>query len=149
METASAPRRIQREAAPGSAKIRRLRRYRRSQQSLLLLLLLSSTWPGTRSIARGYMWHLLIILIVINAVAEKLVHASTSSMSAFCVMCYAIIFAIAYLSYFFIETPARRYIDNLGSRRARATPSASRYSATNGLTIEQAERNSTRLRNNL
>lgn len=70
-------------------------------------------------------------------------------MSAFCAMCYAIIFAIAYLSYFFIETPARRYIDNLGSKRARTTPSASWYSATNGLNIGQAERNDTRLSNKL
>ncbi len=96
-----------------------------------------------------YMWHSLIVLIVMNAVADKLVHASTSLMSAFCAMCYAIIFAIAYLSYFFIETPARRYIDNLGSKRARTTPSASWYSATNGLNIGQAERNDTRLSNKL
>lgn len=83
-----------------------------------------------------YMWHSLIILIVMNAIADKLLHASTGLMAAFTVICYAIIFMVAYLSYFFVENPARRYIDNLGSNRLRSAPPVRRYQVTSRQSLE-------------
>jgi peptidoglycan/LPS O-acetylase OafA/YrhL len=72
-----------------------------------------------------YMWHSLIILVVMNAIGDKLIHASPGLMSVLGVICCAVIFGVAYFSYFAIETPARRFIDNLGSNAARAVPSTS------------------------
>ncbi|WP_271585173.1 hypothetical protein [Bradyrhizobium sp. CCBAU 45389] len=95
------------------------------------------------------MWHSLIVLMVMNAVADKLIHASPSWMLMFCVICYAIIFVVAYFSYFVIETPARRYIDSLISRRVRSAFSAPRYSITNDLRIGQAEDDSAQPSNSL
>lgn len=66
-----------------------------------------------------YMWHSLVILIVMNAIADKLFQASSGLMVVFCAISWVIIFAISYFSYVVIETPARHYIDGLGrgSRR--------------------------------
>ncbi|MET3911297.1 peptidoglycan/LPS O-acetylase OafA/YrhL [Bradyrhizobium sp. S3.3.6] len=94
-----------------------------------------------------YMWHPLIILIVMNAVADKLVHASPGLMSVFCTICYAIIFVVAYVSYFVIENPARRYIDGLGSKQRRRAPRTLWYAVTSRSNARRAEPDST-LRNN-
>ena len=67
-----------------------------------------------------YMWHSLVILIVMNAIADKLFHASPGLMVPFCIVSWLIIFAISYFSYFVIETPARRYIDGLGRANKRS-----------------------------
>lgn len=67
-----------------------------------------------------YMWHSLVILIVMNAIADKLFHASPGLMVAFCIVSWLIIFAVSYFSYFVIETPARRYIDGLGRANKRS-----------------------------
>ncbi|MDA9491951.1 acyltransferase family protein [Bradyrhizobium sp. CCBAU 11361] len=67
-----------------------------------------------------YMWHSLVILIVMNAIADKLFHASPGLMAAFCIVSWLIIFAVSYFSYFVIETPARRYIDGLGRANKRS-----------------------------
>lgn len=69
-----------------------------------------------------YMWHGLIILVVMNAIGDKLIHAGSGVMILLSAICYATIFAVSYFSYFAIETPARRYIDNLGSKRRIAAP---------------------------
>lgn len=90
-----------------------------------------------------YMWHSLIVLVVMNAVADKLIHASLGLMSVFCTICYAIVFVVAYFSYFVIETPARRYIDGLGSKRRRQVTSAPWYAVTGRLNVRPAEPDST------
>jgi peptidoglycan/LPS O-acetylase OafA/YrhL len=72
-----------------------------------------------------YMWHSLVILIVMNAIGDKLLHASTGLTCVLGLCSYAIIFGVSYLSYFAVETPARRFIDNLGSNPRRAAPAAS------------------------
>lgn len=94
-----------------------------------------------------YMWHPVIVLILMNVVADKLVHASPGLMSVFCVICYAIIFVVAYLSYFFIESPARRYIDSLGSGRAFGSTDAAVFGHEPLLRIRQAESDTTQLSN--
>ncbi|MHC2538682.1 acyltransferase family protein [Bradyrhizobium diazoefficiens] len=67
-----------------------------------------------------YMWHSLVILIVMNAIADKLFHAPPGLMVPFCIVSWLIIFAVSYFSYFVIETPARRYIDGLGRANKRS-----------------------------
>lgn len=69
-----------------------------------------------------YMWHTVVILVVMNAFGDKLLHASAALMTILAVISYAIIFAVSYFSYFAIETPARRFIDNLGPSPARVVP---------------------------
>ncbi|MCS3501741.1 peptidoglycan/LPS O-acetylase OafA/YrhL [Bradyrhizobium japonicum] len=66
-----------------------------------------------------YMWHSLVILIVMNAIADKLFQVSPGVMVVFCMVSWLIIFAVSYFSYFVIETPARRYIDGLGGAKKR------------------------------
>jgi peptidoglycan/LPS O-acetylase OafA/YrhL len=60
-----------------------------------------------------YMWHLLFILILMNAVDDKLLHVSPVSSVLFVLACYVSIFVMSYFSFFFIETPARRWIDSI------------------------------------
>jgi peptidoglycan/LPS O-acetylase OafA/YrhL len=72
-----------------------------------------------------YMWHSLVILIVMNALGDKMLHASVGLMSILGIVSFAIIFGVSYVSYFAVETPARRFIDSLGSNTARAVPATS------------------------
>jgi peptidoglycan/LPS O-acetylase OafA/YrhL len=72
-----------------------------------------------------YMWHSLVILIVMNALGDKLLHASTGLMCLLGLSSYAIIFGVSYFSYFAVETPARRFIDNLGANPRRTVPATS------------------------
>lgn len=60
-----------------------------------------------------YMWHGLIIMIIINGIGDKLLHASGGLMLALVIFCYMCIYMVSYISFFFIETPARRGIDRL------------------------------------
>jgi peptidoglycan/LPS O-acetylase OafA/YrhL len=60
-----------------------------------------------------YMWHTLIILVVMNAIGDKFLHLSLLPMAALALLCYAIIAVVGYLSWTLIETPARRWIDKL------------------------------------
>jgi len=60
-----------------------------------------------------YMWHRLFILIFMNAIADKLLHGNKLSLMVFTLVCYAGILIWSYVSYQFIETPARRWIDKL------------------------------------
>jgi len=59
-----------------------------------------------------YMWHLIIIIVVMNAIGDKFLNLSAIPMAALAVLCYAIIAAVSYLSWTLIETPARRWIDS-------------------------------------
>ncbi|MES2194877.1 MAG: acyltransferase [Pseudomonadota bacterium] len=60
-----------------------------------------------------YMWHSILITVLLNAVGDKLLHAGTGPMLAIGAVCYAGILVVSYLSYVFVETPARRWIDSL------------------------------------
>jgi peptidoglycan/LPS O-acetylase OafA/YrhL len=60
-----------------------------------------------------YMWHLLLILLLTNAVGQQFLGGNALSMTILGIACYIIIFIISYLSFFFIETPARRWIDRI------------------------------------
>jgi peptidoglycan/LPS O-acetylase OafA/YrhL len=72
-----------------------------------------------------YMWHSLVILIVMNAIGDKLLHAPIGLMCMLGLCSYAITFGVSYFSYFAVETPARRFIDNLGSNPRRTVPATS------------------------
>jgi peptidoglycan/LPS O-acetylase OafA/YrhL len=60
-----------------------------------------------------YMWHLLFISFLLNAEGDKFLNGNTLSTTILVVACYISIFIISYLSFFFIETPARRWIDRI------------------------------------
>ncbi|MDT4743664.1 acyltransferase [Bradyrhizobium sp. WYCCWR 12699] len=60
-----------------------------------------------------YMWHSILILLFMNAIGDKILHAKTGLMLVIGMACYASILGLAYISFLFIETPARRWIDGL------------------------------------
>ncbi len=60
-----------------------------------------------------YMWHSIIVLVLLNALADKLLKLSTLPMIGAMIFTYAVIFAVSYLSWTLIETPARRWVDRL------------------------------------
>ena len=60
-----------------------------------------------------YMWHLLFILLMMNVVGEEFLSGSTLWASIIAIACYISILIMSYLSFFFIETPARRWIDRI------------------------------------
>jgi peptidoglycan/LPS O-acetylase OafA/YrhL len=61
-----------------------------------------------------YMWHGLFILVLMNAVGDKLLHAQPIVMALLAIVCWASIFFASYLSFFYVENPARRWVDDLG-----------------------------------
>ena len=71
-----------------------------------------------------YMWHTIVILVLMNALGDKLLHAEPALMGLIALVCYVSIFVIAYFSYLAIETPARRWIDSLPIFRPKSQPSA-------------------------
>jgi peptidoglycan/LPS O-acetylase OafA/YrhL len=60
-----------------------------------------------------YMWHSILITVLMNGIGDKLLHAGSGLMLVIGVACYAGILAVSCISYLFIETPARRWIDGL------------------------------------
>ena len=60
-----------------------------------------------------YMWHMLFISFLLNGIGDKFVNANTSSAIILVAACYISIFIVSYLSFCFIETPARRWIDKI------------------------------------
>jgi peptidoglycan/LPS O-acetylase OafA/YrhL len=58
-----------------------------------------------------YMWHMILVLIFLNAFGSKLDHGHIATAAIVASACYLCVFIISYLSFFFIETPARRRID--------------------------------------
>lgn len=60
-----------------------------------------------------YMWHTLFILILMNAIGDKLLHGRAYSTFILAIICYFCMFTMSYFSFFFIETPARRWVDKL------------------------------------
>lgn len=70
-----------------------------------------------------YMWHPLVILLTLNA-ADKLFHPSPQETIALAVVCYAAIVAVAYFSFVYVETPARKWFDSLFTRDSAASSSS-------------------------
>ena len=60
-----------------------------------------------------YMWHGLFILVFINILGDKALHASGWPMICIAMLTYFLILIWSYLSFSYIETPARRWIDGL------------------------------------
>ena len=59
-----------------------------------------------------YMWHLLFILIFVNT-GDTFLHEHMLSSAIVAGACYTSIFIMSYFSFFYIETPARRWIDGI------------------------------------
>jgi peptidoglycan/LPS O-acetylase OafA/YrhL len=69
-----------------------------------------------------YMWHGLFIMVLMNAVGDKLLHGRIAFMIPLAVITYITVLAAGYFSYFYIETPARRWVDGLPIGQPRVTP---------------------------
>ena len=66
-----------------------------------------------------YMWHMLFISFLLNGVGDHFSHETRSAAILLVLACYSSIFVVSYFSFFFIETPARRWIDKFGFRKSR------------------------------
>lgn len=60
-----------------------------------------------------YMWHGLFILVVMNAIGDKLLHARPIAMIPLAAVCWGAIALASYVSFSYIENPARRWVDGL------------------------------------
>jgi peptidoglycan/LPS O-acetylase OafA/YrhL len=69
-----------------------------------------------------YMWHMLFISFVLNGIGDTFIDASTSYATILVAACYVSIFTVSYFSFFFIETPARRWIDKIKFSKSASTP---------------------------
>lgn len=67
-----------------------------------------------------YIWHRLVILALMNVVADKMFAGNTAVLVGMTVLTYASIFLVSYAGYFLIEVRARRALVAL-LRRAHAT----------------------------
>lgn len=66
-----------------------------------------------------YMWHGLTVLVVLNAFGDKLLQLSTVPMLALTCMCLVATMFGSYFSFAYVETPARRWIEQLGAARPK------------------------------
>lgn len=62
-----------------------------------------------------YLWHGLFVTAMLNAVADKLLGGSTTNMMIIAAICFPSLIAWSYLSWRYFETPARQWIDTLGT----------------------------------
>lgn len=73
-----------------------------------------------------YMWHSILITVLMNGIGDKVLHAGSGLMLVIGLVCYASILAVSCISYLFIETPARRWIDGVAlfpsTTRAKLSP---------------------------
>lgn len=60
-----------------------------------------------------YMLHPIIIMVLVNAIGDKLLKLEPLALTALTLASYGIIAVVSLLSYKWFETPARRYIDGL------------------------------------
>jgi len=60
-----------------------------------------------------YMWHMLFISFLLNGMGDTFANASALYSTILVIVCYVSIFTVSYFSFFFIETPARRWIDKI------------------------------------
>jgi peptidoglycan/LPS O-acetylase OafA/YrhL len=72
-----------------------------------------------------YMWHMLFISFVLNGIGDTFIDASTSYATILVAACYVSLFTVSYFSFFFIETPARRWIDKIKFSKSASTPGKS------------------------
>lgn len=72
-----------------------------------------------------YMWHMLFISFLLNAIGDKFLNADRLSTTILVVACYVSMFIVSYFSFFFIETPARRWIDKISLCKSASTPRCS------------------------
>ncbi len=79
----------------------------RNQPSSFLLMI-APLGQMTYSI---YMWHGIIILIFVNGLCDKILKLTGIYMAFALLMCYLFIFVVSYFSYFYFESPIRRWID--------------------------------------
>lgn len=70
-----------------------------------------------------YMWHLLFILLFTGLLGGKFPGGIGLPMPILGILCYSLIFIVSYLSFFYIETPARRWIDRLNLFKSTFTKS--------------------------
>ena len=71
-----------------------------------------------------YMLHGIFILLIMNGLGDKVLHAKFGLMLLLSILCYVCIFLASYFSFNFIETPGRRWIDALALfPRASVKPS--------------------------
>ncbi len=80
-----------------------------------------------------YMWHWLLILTCMNIIGDKILHATAFYMTFIAIITYSLILICSYMSFIYIETPARRWIDRLKVTSAAPTLSKNpaAYLATN------------------
>lgn len=81
-----------------------------------------------------YMWHAILIQVFMNAIGDKLLHAGTGLMLVIGAVCYFSIFVVSMISFIFIETPPRRWIDSfkLFSQTDRETDKGTAFAASGG-----------------
>lgn len=60
-----------------------------------------------------YMWHSILITVLMNGIGDKVLRAGPGLMLVVGLLCYASIVVVSCISYLFIETPARRWIDSV------------------------------------
>jgi peptidoglycan/LPS O-acetylase OafA/YrhL len=68
-----------------------------------------------------YMWHTLLIFVFMNAIGDKFLHGNLITTLILAMICYIVIFVISYFSFFYLETPARRWIDKLPLARNKSS----------------------------
>ncbi len=56
-----------------------------------------------------YMWHGLFILVIMNAIGDKLLHGRLVLMIPLALICWGAIAVASYVSFFYLEGPARRW----------------------------------------
>ena len=61
-----------------------------------------------------YMWHGFFILVLMNAIGDKLLRVGPAGMGVIAMICWGSILLWSYFSLLYIENPARRFIDRLG-----------------------------------
>jgi len=60
-----------------------------------------------------YMWHEMFILVLMNSLGDKVLHAGAAAMVPLALLTYGLILAWGYVSFIYLETPARQWVDSL------------------------------------
>ena len=67
-----------------------------------------------------YLWHGFFITVLLNAVADKLMHGNFAALALCTIACFGGIMVWSYLSWRYFETPARQWVDSLFGGRKRS-----------------------------
>jgi len=81
--------------------------------------LLRKLAPGAVLTYSIYMWHTLFIILVPNAIGDKILHLEPLPMSFLLLLTYALIFFASLISYIYWEEPLRRIINETYDRKLR------------------------------